>query len=538
MKKIYPALRLLIVLLLSVKAVWPLFSSGYFPMHDNVQPARVIAMSRALAEGQFPVRWVADLGYGYGYPLFNFYGPLPYYVGGIAHLFTGDALFATKFMMGAGMVLAAVSMYMLASLWLPFAGVLAVALLYMYAPYHGVQLFVRGAVGELWAYGLLPLVAAGIVGTFRKKKHSFLLGAVGLAGVITAHTIMGYLTVGLTAVSVIVAGLASKKFPTRLFAMLAAGLGLSAFFWLPAVAEMGFTNVAGQVGGGADFRDHFVCLSQLWQSPFGYGGSAQGCIDGFSFKLGKLHVVLGLVGIAFLVKGRRVLKPGDRAIGMGGTLLALGAVFFMTPLSSRLWEALPYAGYIQYPWRLLTFALLGLALLSGFIWKKLSGRLAVAAAFLTLILTLIINAEAFVPQYMYAAQSSDFENTADLRLRASGISDEYLPADFVRPSGEEELPRDTITGTATHGTMSVSAEESRDVIVPRAYFPGWRYWVAGQEVQPQIVNGLPAVPVPAGEAVIEMRLVNTPVRTFANILSAVSVLVIGGMYAKYKKAIA
>ena len=79
LKKYY---GLLIVLALSFWAIKPLFISGFFPMHDDTQVARVFEMGKMLKEGTFPVRWVPDLGYGYGYPLFNFYAPLAYYVGG------------------------------------------------------------------------------------------------------------------------------------------------------------------------------------------------------------------------------------------------------------------------------------------------------------------------------------------------------------------------------------------------------------------------------------------------------------------------
>ena len=70
-----------IVLALSLPSIFPLMQKGYFPMHDDTQVARVISMTRAIQDGQFPVRSVKDLGYGFGYPLYNFYGPLPYYVG-------------------------------------------------------------------------------------------------------------------------------------------------------------------------------------------------------------------------------------------------------------------------------------------------------------------------------------------------------------------------------------------------------------------------------------------------------------------------
>jgi hypothetical protein len=68
-------ITLIFILILLFWSVKPLFSSGYFTMHDDAQVGRVVAMGQALRDGQFPVRWVNYLGYGYGYPIFNFYGP-------------------------------------------------------------------------------------------------------------------------------------------------------------------------------------------------------------------------------------------------------------------------------------------------------------------------------------------------------------------------------------------------------------------------------------------------------------------------------
>src|SRR3989344_8538266 len=73
-------LMLITVLVLSYFSVRPVFIKGYFPVHDDTQPARVLVMSEQLRKGIFPVRLVDRLGYGYGYPLFNFYAPLPYYL--------------------------------------------------------------------------------------------------------------------------------------------------------------------------------------------------------------------------------------------------------------------------------------------------------------------------------------------------------------------------------------------------------------------------------------------------------------------------
>ena len=155
MKKIIPIIFLLILSFWSIK---PLFNQGFFPVHDNVQVERVYEMGRALREGQFPVRWVGDLGYGFGYPIFNFYAPLPYYVGGFFNFLGLDAIVATKLMFGIGILLAVISMYILASsFWGRLGGMLS-AVLYLYSPYHALDIYVRGAVDEFWAMAFLPFV--------------------------------------------------------------------------------------------------------------------------------------------------------------------------------------------------------------------------------------------------------------------------------------------------------------------------------------------------------------------------------------------
>src|SRR3989344_2128292 len=103
---------LFIVLILSFWAIEPLLIQGFFPIHDDTQVVRVFQMAQALTDGHFPVRWVKDLGYGYGYPIFNFYAPLPYYIGGLLTMLDLNALIATRMMMGIGVLLAGIFMYL------------------------------------------------------------------------------------------------------------------------------------------------------------------------------------------------------------------------------------------------------------------------------------------------------------------------------------------------------------------------------------------------------------------------------------------
>ena len=113
MKILKNLLPIIVVLIFSVFTILPFLRSGFFPIHDDTQVARVFEMAKGLSDGMLPVRWSADLGYGFGYPIFNFYDPLPYYVGAVIEMVGLNALLATKIMMAVGVMLAGVSMYFL-----------------------------------------------------------------------------------------------------------------------------------------------------------------------------------------------------------------------------------------------------------------------------------------------------------------------------------------------------------------------------------------------------------------------------------------
>lgn len=84
-KKIYFAIFLVIAA--CVPAIIPYFHPGYFPTHDGEWAVvRLTDMFRTLRDFQFPARYSGNLNFGYGYPLFNFTYPLPYYLGVIFHL--------------------------------------------------------------------------------------------------------------------------------------------------------------------------------------------------------------------------------------------------------------------------------------------------------------------------------------------------------------------------------------------------------------------------------------------------------------------
>lgn len=531
-----------LIIALSYWSYKPLLASGFFPMHDDTQVGRVVVMGKALLNGQFPVRWVSDLGYGYGYPLFNFYGPFPYYVGGSLFALGMDSLTATKTMFLLGIILAAITMYMFSSSLFGIPAGIAASLLYMYAPYHAVQIYVRGAVGEFWVLAFLPLLFYGIICSTRTTKYPYavLLGGMGLSGVILSHTIFGYVSVVLLLVGLFLycaylffqRALHWQRI-TPILSVLTIGLGLSLFFWLPAFVEKGYTTVSGQIGASADFRNHFVCLRQLWNSPWGYGGSIPGCVDGLSFGIGKLHIILTLLALStFMLKRGKV--PHTQIIMTIALVLTLASSFFMLSWSRLIWELIPGFMYIQYPWRFLVGVIFGMSLLGGSsVYWLTKGRWQWLAGILLVPIIITVYAKVFLPQYTYEKDPAEFESRQDLRWRVSKISDEYLPPTVPRPTSAQNIITsrwkffsnvdvENEIETDTYARYILTSGRNVLVQINLAHFPGWRYLVNGKEIHPLVVSGVPHFILPQGRNVVELEFTNTFVRTIGNLVSIVT----------------
>lgn len=530
-------------MILSYTSISPILLSGYFPMHDDTQPTRVYELYSALKDGQFPVRWVQNLGYGYGYPLFNFYAPLPYYVGAGFMMLGIDALLATKIMTALGIILAGVSMWYCAKQIFTLEGAILSAILYVYAPYHGVQAYVRGSVGELWAYALLPLAIGGFLTLFKNIRLGIMVGAVGVAGVVLSHNITGFLLVeGLALIVFISAIYWYRKYSTwniltsGVF-LIALGLSLSAFFWLPALAEAKFTNAQSLIGGDNNFRNHFVYLDQLWDSPWGYAGSAPGRLDGMSFKVGKPQILIGVIGLLIWLVTDKKERKFKKIILLVSILIS---VFFMLSISKPLWEILPYMAYVQYPWRILVFVVFGLSLGAGGIFSILKKhamlvRYGLLGSLLGIVL--IFSGKYFASQYPNQKTASDYTNATLVRWDISKISDEYMPQNFPTPQSSQETIKNPMIGS--DGIIITEIDARSNQIHARidsalggnithfvAIFPQWRYFVDAAEIFPQQNKNYAQFPVSAGVHQITIYLGNTSIRSVANILSLISVVVL------------
>src|ERR1043166_758561 len=131
----------LVIILLSIPAVWALFVPGYYGASDDLHIAWLFEMIRTFNFGQFPPRFVPDLSYQFGYPLFNFVFPFPYYLGEIFHLIGLNLVDSIKTVFLISIPLSMLGMYKLMRQFGSVAISLAAAVLYVYTPYRATDLY-------------------------------------------------------------------------------------------------------------------------------------------------------------------------------------------------------------------------------------------------------------------------------------------------------------------------------------------------------------------------------------------------------------
>lgn len=523
-------------------SVIPLFNEGFFTVHDNTQVERVFQMTKSIIDGHFPVRWVSDLGYGYGYPIFNFYAPLPYYLGAFLNLLFNSSLLSTKIMFFLGTILSFFTMFLFASRITNTRGGLVAAVVYLYFPYHAVNIYIRGAVGEFYAYAFMPLVFMGVYSIYKdlEKKANIknilvksLAFSIPVCLVIISHNLsafmMGVVLIPYFSLLFILAG-RKKQFVYLTSIMFFAGFLLSAFYLLPAVLESRFTNVSSQIGGGAFYPDHFVCLSQLWHSQWGYGGSIKGCIDGLSFSLGKFNIVIILTALIFLViKYKEKIK-----LELIFWLLLAFSIFLLLPYSKFIWDTLPFMEYLQYPWRFLNFAGLFIAILSAFLVYKIKEKnLASFIAVLIIIGQLYFNYKLFKPVDTVNLKDSYYENIEHVRANTSRISDEYMPPGFSKPEDDESIVEKLVDNENVKvvedksNYAKITAEGSGGrLLINKAFFPSWKAFVNGEKTELREEKNGVSILLPAGKSEIELKFVQTPVQLAGNLVSLISFIIL------------
>ncbi len=344
----------LLLMLLSLPSVFSLFARrGYFGVSDDMHVAWLYEMVRVLESGKLPPRFVPDLSFGFGYPLFNFVFPLPFYLGALFYFLGFSLVDSTKIVLAISLLFSSLFMYFLLRKFVNKYTALLGGVIYLYAPYRATDVYVRGAIGESLAFVFLPLIVLSFVNVLNlgRKKNGLRwigLGSLFIAGLILSHNITAYMFLPFLIVLPVL--FKNRKNIFYLVLSFLGGLFLSCYFWIPAI----FDSKLVKYDTVFSYFDHFPTLKQLVTPHFGYGASVPGPYDTMSFFIGVPQLVVLFLGLFLFLFNCRVFLQKEKTIFLWALVLFFVSLFMMNYRSSFLWRIIPLLGYFQFPWRFLT----------------------------------------------------------------------------------------------------------------------------------------------------------------------------------------
>lgn len=558
-----------VIFIFSLLLSLPLLKPGFFTVHDDQQIARLFLFDKSLRTGQLPPRWVDDLGFGFGYPLFIFYPPFVYMLGEIYHLLGFGFIDSIKLVFFSAFLFSGLAMYLFVKDLFGKTPALVSALFYVFAPYRALDVYVRGALAESFSFVWLPFIFWSFYELERTKKAIFIyLSAIFLALLMITHNLifMPFMLLLPFYLLYLVFKSKSKKLSIiRIAFSFAVAGGLSAFFWLPSLWEKQFTIVDNLLLVNlANYNIHFVYPQQLWNWPWGFGGSAAGLADGISFKIGKIHMIIALasliLGMLHLFKNKFKTKPSTFTSQLSIIFFTLFvfAAFMTTFYSKPIWDLLPPLGYLQFPWRFLTFTIFFASILAGaFIYYL---RLPILKLVFSLVLTFLLvipNLKLFKPQ-TYRGDLTDKKATSKETLNwyVSSSSFEYIPKGVELYQGDlgtnlfkiekSQIPTQKIeieNGQAQiqmvkenpSGISFTISAASPTIIKANVFnFPGWHLKVDNREIPISDNNKFKLITatIPEGNHSVKIDFTNTPVVNLANALSLIAVFTLVVSYIK------
>jgi hypothetical protein len=479
-----------IVLIFSLLPVVSILRTGAYESGDfNIQIYRAIDFYNSLLHGILIPRWASILNAHYGDPVFIFSAPLQYYLISFFHFLGLSFIFSAKTVLIMFYIFSGLTMYLFSKKNYGDKAAVISAIFYLYAPFHLVDLHFRASFGDVIALAIYPL--SFLFASNLLKKYSttnYIFFSIVIFFLIISHPITLTAIFFLVLYSIFIWYFKEKNLLNLTIVALGIinGLLLSAFYWLPLIAESKYTY------DGAYLKlVSFLKISDLVKPPWKLGLLFQGNIGELSFFLGYTQIFIIVLSLYFLITAK---KMNYISKNLSFWLSSLFILFFLiTPYSKVIWETFRPADNIQFTFRLLFITTFIISILAGISSSLIkSNKIIALMCFCAIILTIL--------------------NWGHRRV-ISTIDDKYLikNAPYSTYQGEGNSPEQPIWRDAKNPWMKIVPKDSLEIIKGKGriiqvqnfpnrteyvirnesnnvvrkntfYFPGWKAYEDNNEI--------------------------------------------------------
>jgi 6-pyruvoyl-tetrahydropterin synthase related domain len=581
----------LLITLAAFIAIIPLLANGCSCGHDfDFHILSWMEAARQFTHGNFHPHWAYTPAWNAGEPRFVFYPPLSWTVGAILGLifpWTWTPILYTWLALTA----AGLSLYLLAREFTTTTAATVAAVIYTVNPYMLFTAYERTAYAELLAAAFIPLLLHAILR--RQVTIPRIAIPIALLWLTNAPAaVMSCYALALLAL-IRIATKSPKRFagessnnrsatnpgapyidsdvwasrasatahlnsttPTQTALRIAVytisgttlGIGLAAFYILPAAYERRFVQIAMAIIPFYRIQDNFL-FHQTGDIPHDQVLHTASLIAILLLALTAIAlVIIRATNSGAPCPDSQTWASRNSATASAHTrlfhsliILTIAITLLLTPLTKFIWTHAPELAYLQFPWRLLAILAAVLAFTIALALTPLKIK-----STTTTVLTLLIAAALTYPAYKIFHQACDPEDTVQARLtlfhsnQGTDPTDEYTPTTsdndslaganppyWLSPDPNAKAPANTGPGPApTHLTLNSPAPE--DIILNLRDYPTWRITLNGTPITNHIPrgDGLIALSIPAGPSTIDIAFTHPTDQTLGTILTAISLILL------------
>ena len=517
-----------IILAFTVLLMFPYLTKSFLAIeHDTFfHVSRIEQYAKALQHGQIlpAIYPYENKGFGYGSPLF--YSDIFLLLPAILHnlgLVLVDSYKLTVFLAS---FFSGITMYMLASKFTSKSSIrLLAAAAYLFSNYHITDIYVRGALGEVFALVGIPLILSGIYEIFEtNQKYSFSY-LIGLAITVLSHN-LSFLLCFILVIIICIIYLPKCSFDRYklLFSESMLACLLTAFYTFPMIEQLKSQQFyLNYYASSSALENHAMAFWQFFanQTVFGLSGNQYKASNAMVVNIG---LFLSIAPISYLFLAKKEKQPFITS------MLVLGWICMLLPAQIFPWKYMSFVRVLQFPWRLNMLALPLVCVPAVIGIENLTHKL----KYVPICLILLLSLEGIY--HLYPATKRTFimpHNTTWQEVTNGKLIDPYYSAQYMRVelAGGDYLPyhspdfrsytktiQTTSAETVTtgewidYGRYRFTITNPQTVVLPITYYKGYIiHNIDTAEVLETTLskNGLVSVTIPsAGTYVCEYQSTN------------------------------
>lgn len=406
---------------------------------------------------------------------------------------------------------------------------LLTTIVYLAFPYRLIDIYIRGALGEILVFIFIPIVIWGLYEIFHKEDGSWKVLTVGMVGLVYSHIITLFLMAIIVLIFTLfnhkkIKGIIKKLSKATIFSIL-----ISSMFLLPMLEQI--------LSNEYYFNVHKP-LGEIYENSFNF----------FDINNQFLLVVLNVLILSALVYLCKKVKNEDNKTVLISLLLGIYLCLMTTNLFP--WEVInkffPIISYIQFPWRLfmLVGGLFGIANAIKIldIFEKMSFKVPLL---ITLFISMAITYFCINPIIQLDESSKSYNYLPMTEEVGKG---EYFPSNFsinyiyekkitVNDINEKKLNYE-YEKSVNKATLKFNSKDNNlDLELPIIYYKGYKAYINNNELKLyESDKGLVTVNTEQfNEGIIYIEYEHTLIQIISYIITLISLVVFSIPLDRYKR---